>query len=191
MQPFTTHIGTAAPLLIDNVDTDQIIPSREMKTVSKTGLGDGLFAAQRYISGREINPDFVLNQEIYSGATILLAGKNFGCGSSREHAVWALKDYGFRVVIAESFGDIFYNNCIRNGILCIAWPQDFIAKLGDIVCVDLPQQRIDDIPFDMPVGDKHLLVEGLDAIALTLEHTAEIDAFFTGDRLEHSWKYIK
>ena len=130
MKPFTLHTGIAAPLLRDNVDTDQIIPSREMKSVTKTGLGKGLFAGQRYLPNGLPNPDFVLNQADYKAATILLSGKNFGCGSSREHAVWALKEYGFRAVIAESFGEIFYNNCIRNGILCVQMSKAKIVNLA-------------------------------------------------------------
>jgi len=155
---FTTHIGTAAPLIRDNIDTDQIIPSREMTSVSKTGLSDGLFAGQRYIEDRVENPEFILNQELYRGATILLSGKNFGCGSSREHAVWALKEYGFRVIIAESFGDIFYNNCVRNGILCVQLEGKIIASFGDIVSIDLPRQLVNQTPFDIPLKGWMVLV---------------------------------
>jgi len=157
--------------------------------VSKTGLGDGLFASQRYIFERELNPDFVLNQEIYSGATILLSGKNFGCGSSREHAVWALKDYGVRAIIAESFGEIFYNNCVRNGILCISLNKDIITNFGDIVTLNLPEQTADYISFEIAIGDKRMLLEGLDGIALTLEHEADIKDYFRRDKAERPWAY--
>ncbi len=190
MKPFTTHKGIAVPLLRDNIDTDQIIPSREMKTVSKTGLGEGLFAGQRYIEGRVENPDFILNQPDYKDATILLSGKNFGCGSSREHAVWALKDYGFRAVIAESFGEIFYNNCIRNGILALQLSRADIEALGHEVSIDLPNQRINDVSFDIPKGDKDILINGLDPIAMTLKHQDKIDAFFTEDAKKNGWKYL-
>jgi len=189
MKPFTTHTGTAAPLIRDNIDTDQIIPSREMKSVSKTGLSDGMFAGQRYIEGRKENPDFVLNQELYRGATILLSGKNFGCGSSREHAVWALKEYGFRAIIAESFGEIFYNNCVRNGILCVQLEGAIIAELGDVVSIDLPNQLVDQTSFDIPIGDKHMLVDGLDGIGLTLQNEAEISAYFERDKKDRPWVY--
>lgn len=189
MKAFTMHTGLAVPMLQDNIDTDQIIPSREMKTVSKTGLGDGLFAGQRYINEREIDPDFILNNELYDGATILLAGKNFGCGSSREHAVWALNDYGFRAVIAESFGDIFYNNAVRNGLLPIELNTGDIASLGEIVSIDLAAQRVDSLPFNIAQGDKQRLLEGLDPIDVTLKHDAEIEAFFTVDKAVQPWKY--
>ncbi len=189
MKPFHVHTGIAAPLMGDNIDTDQIIPSREMKTVSKTGLAAGLFAGQRYFEGRVSNPGFVLNIPKFERATILLSGKNFGCGSSREHAVWALKDFGFRAVIAESFGDIFYNNCVRNGILPIHMNADSIAELGLNVTIDLPKQTVDDVSFEIPAGDKKMLIEGLDMIDQTLEHKAEIDGFFKNDKRVNSWKY--
>lgn len=189
MQPFIKYSGIAAPLFRDNIDTDQIIPSREMKTVSKTGLKDGLFAGQRYVSGREINPDFILNQEPYKDATILLSGKNFGCGSSREHAVWALKDFGIRAVIAESFGEIFYNNCIRNGILAAQMDGSAIKILGQNVTIDLVNQQINGIAFKIPTADKVTLMEGLDAIAVTLKQKTEIDAFFAKDKEKFGWKY--
>lgn len=187
MIPFTMHTGIAAPFLRDNVDTDQIIPSREMKSVTKTGLSDGLFAGQRYISKREINPEFILNQDNFRDATILLSGKNFGCGSSREHAVWALKEFGFRAVIAESFGEIFYNNCVRNGILCVPLDANVIVTLGYSVCINLPEQTVEGVYFDIPAGDKKMLVNGLDAIDLTLEHKSAIDAWFVKDRVLRSW----
>ena len=174
-------------MLRDNIDTDQIIPSREMKSVTKTGLSDGLFAGQRYIKEREINPDFVLNQEFFQGSSILLSGKNFGCGSSREHAVWALKEYGFRAIIAESFGEIFYNNCVRNGLLCVQLSADDIASFGDIVAINLPKQTVDKFHFEIPAGDKHMLVNGLDPISLTLQHKDEIDNWFAKDTQLRPW----
>ena len=189
MQPFTIHTGTAAPLIHDNIDTDQIIPSREMKSVSKTGLSDGMFAGQRYLNDRIENPDFVLNQEIFRGATILLSGKNFGCGSSREHAVWALKEYGIRAIIAESFGDIFYNNCVRNGILCVQMGAEDIAALELIVVIDLAQETVDGIAFDIPDGDKTMLIGGLDPIGLTLQNQADIEAFIAQDKTVRPWVY--
>lgn len=187
--PFTTHSGIAARLIRDNIDTDQIIPSREMKTVSKTGLANGLFAGQRYLSGRDPNPEFVLNQPPFDRASILLSGNNFGCGSSREHAVWALKDFGFRAIIAESFGEIFYNNCVRNGVLCTQLPRAEIAALGETVIIDLPEQRIDSFRFDIPESDKTMLVGGLDPIAMTLKHQADIDAHIANDKKLRPWVY--
>ena len=188
-QPFNIHIGIAAPLIRDNIDTDQIIPSREMKSVSKTGLSDGMFAGERYISGREPNPDFVLNKIVYANATILLSGQNFGCGSSREHAVWALKEYGFRVIIAQSFGEIFYNNCVRNGILPIILKAKDIAGLPHQLTIDLPNQTIGGLSFDISAGDKAMLVDGLDVIAQTLDHEAEIELFFEKDKSDRPWIY--
>jgi len=187
--PFTKYVGIAAPLIRDNIDTDQIIPSREMKSVSKTGLSGGMFAGQRYISDRQINPDFVLNTPEYKDATILLSGKNFGCGSSREHAVWALKEYGFRAIIAESFGEIFYNNCVRNGILPIQMSGGIIAKLGRNVRIDLENQTVNDNVFDIPKGDKNMLLRGLDPIAMTLKDKAVIDAHFAKDVKDRPWIY--
>jgi len=189
MKPFKHHTGTAAALLRDNIDTDQIIPSREMKSVSKTGLSDGMFAGQRYTQGRVENPEFILNQDPFREATILLSGKNFGCGSSREHAVWALKEYGFRVIIAESFGEIFYNNCVRNGILCVEMDVDVLRTLGPEVTVDLIAQRVNGIKFEIARGDKRMLVEGLDTIALTLLDEVEISAFFEKDQTIRPWVY--
>ena len=186
---FTTHTGTAARLQGDNIDTDQIIPSREMKTVSKTGLGVGLFAAQRYTGERVPNPDFVLNQPGYEDTTILLAGKNFGCGSSREHAVWALLDYGIRAVVAESFGEIFYNNCVRNGVLPVQLSRAVIDGLGREVSIDLPAQTVDGHRFEIADGDKRMLVEGLDAVDLTLAHEADIEAWEAADRARRLWAY--
>lgn len=192
-KPFIIHTGMAAPMLRDNIDTDQIIPSREMKSVSKIGLGDGMFAGQRYTKpgGREPNPDFVLNQPAYKRATILLSGKNFGCGSSREHAVWALAEYGIRAVIAESFGQIFYNNCITNGIAAITLGAKDIAKLKAVnpVTIDLPSQTANDIPFFINKGDKDMLVGGLDAIGMTLSHADTIKTHIQKDHIARAWAY--
>ena len=188
-KPFTTLTGLAAPMLRDNIDTDQIIPSREMKSVSKTGLAGGLFAGQRYFGGRNPNPEFVLNKPEFAEAAILLSGKNFGCGSSREHAVWALKEYGIRAIVAESFGEIFYNNCVRNGILPIILSADQIKSFSGELVIDLPGQTINQFTFDIAPGDKAMLVGGLDAIALTLENPADIQAFLSKDRRERPWIY--
>ena len=187
MKGFTTHTGVAARIPGDNVDTDQIIPSREMKTVSKTGLGAGLFAGQRYREGRTPNPDFVLNRPEYQDATILLGGKNFGCGSSREHAVWALADYGIRAVVAESFGEIFHGNCVRNGVLPVQLSGAVIDTLPREVAIDLPAQTIGGHAFDIAPGDKRMLVEGLDPIALTLEQAYAIEAWFAADARRRPW----
>ncbi|RKQ71958.1 3-isopropylmalate dehydratase small subunit [Litorimonas taeanensis] len=187
--PFIIHTGVAAPFIRDNVDTDQIIPSREMKSVYKTGLKDGLFAGQRYIKDRIPNPDFILNQQGYEAASILLSGQNFGCGSSREHAVWALKEYGFRAVVAESFGEIFYNNCVRNGILPIQLSAEHIYKLPKTLTIDLQGQTVNGVSFDIPEGDKAMLVGGLDPIAMTLQKQAEIDAFIAQDKVNRPWAY--
>ncbi|MEM8919987.1 MAG: 3-isopropylmalate dehydratase small subunit [Pseudomonadota bacterium] len=204
MQAFTHHIGVAAPLLRDNIDTDQIIPSREMKTVSKAGLGGGLFAGWRYQSPdtRMPDPDFVLNRPDYSGASILLSGANFGCGSSREHAVWALMDFGFCAIIAESFGEIFFNNCIMNGLLPISLLRPKIEALGAFVSedpqshrldIDLDAQTIvcagDTIGFDIATGPKSRLLKGLDAIGETLQHRDAIAKFLANDARKRPWAY--
>lgn len=187
--PFVTHMGVAAPLRRDNIDTDQIIPSREMKTVSKTGLSDGLFAGQRYLEGRTPNPDFVLNQPDYRDATVLLGGANFGCGSSREHAVWALKEYGIRAIIAESFGDIFHGNMIGNGLLPIQLSSEVIDQLPTEVEINLPNQTVCGHGFEINAGAKRRLVEGLDAIAETLQLQDRIEAWLQRDREERPWVY--
>lgn len=206
MRAFTRHRGIAAPLLRINVDTDAIIPSREMKTVGKRGLSAGLFAGWRYLGGpgsREPNPDFVLNQSAYAGASILLSGANFGCGSSREHAVWALDEYGIRCIVAPSFGAIFQNNCVRNGLLPIVLDDVHIKALAAQVEND-PQHAQLDIDLEAgtltgPDGVAHcftldpaqrtMLLEGLDAIGLTLKSQALIDAHIERDRLQRPWAY--
>ncbi|CAM3816900.1 3-isopropylmalate dehydratase small subunit [Litorimonas haliclonae] len=188
-QPLTLHTGFAAPILRDNIDTDQIIPSREMKTVSKLGLGDALFAGQRYVKDRDEDPSFILNKPPFNKATIILSGENFGCGSSREHAVWALKDFGIRAVIAESFGDIFYKNCIVNGIAAIILPKEIIKSLGQKVTLNLPEQTVDGQHFQIAENDKRMLVEGLDAIALTEKFAEEISNYLKQDKSNRPWVY--
>jgi len=200
MRAFTTLTGIAAPLIRPNVDTDAIIPSREMKGVSKSGLADGLFAGWRYLNERERIPDpnFVLNQPAYAGASILLGGENFGCGSSREHAVWALAEYGFRAVLAPSFAPIFENNCFRNGVLAARLSAEFIdhvATSAGPVSIDLPAQEVKahdgtTARFDINLEAKEMLVRGLDAIALTLTMSDAIAAFRDRDRSLRPWAYL-
>ena len=190
MQKFDQLTGVAAPLPMMNVDTDMIIPKQFLKTIKRTGLGKNLFDEMRYTTdGKEI-PDFVLNKPQYRKAQILVAGANFGCGSSREHAPWALLDFGIRCVIAPSFADIFYNNCFKNGILPIALPQEDVDKLMDdanrganaIISVDLEKQEIRGpdggcIKFEIDAFRKHCLLNGLDDIGLTMQKAANIDSF--------------
>ena len=200
MDKFTTLEGVAAPLNQINVDTDMIIPKQYLKTIKRTGLAKGLFSEKRYRDDGSENPDFVLNKPAYRKAKILVAGDNFGCGSSREHAPWALLDFGIRCVISTSFGDIFYNNCFKNGILPIRLPQSEIDKLIDdasrganaTITVDLPNQEIRGpdggvIHFDIDPFLKRCLMEGLDDIGLTLEKAAAIDSFEARDRLARPW----
>ena len=202
MQKFTTLRGVAAPLPMINVDTDMIIPKQFLKTIKRTGLGKNLFDEMRYeVDGRE-KPDFVLNQPAYRKAQILVAGENFGCGSSREHAPWALLDFGIRCVIATSFADIFYNNCFKNGILPIKLPQADVDLLMDdakrgsnaIVTIDLEKQEITGpdgglVHFEIDPYRKHCLLNGLDDIGLTLQKASEIDRFEARDRLSRPWLY--
>jgi 3-isopropylmalate/(R)-2-methylmalate dehydratase small subunit len=206
MEPFKQLTAVAAPLLRDNIDTDIIIPSREMKSVSKTGLSTGLFAGWRYreIGSRDPNPDFVLNQPQYAGTAILLGGGNFGCGSSREHAVWALAEYGIRAVIAPSFAPIFFGNCVRNGIVPVRLPVPVIAEIAawvtaapaaNQVTVDLVARRVRagaqlDVAFDIDDEPRDMLLEGLDAIDLTWKWRAQIDAFEAQDRQARPWIYL-
>ena len=205
MTPFTTHTGVAAPLRRINIDTDAIIPSREMKTVTKRGLAGGLFAGWRYSdpAARTPNPDFVLNQADYAGASILLGGDNFGCGSSREHAVWALVEYGIRCIVAPSFGAIFFNNCVRNGLLPVVLDDAVIQDLADAVQIDPQAQQLTvdltrntlvapDCPehgFELAEGHRHMLLNGLDPIGVTQQHQADIDAFIKQDRQARAWAY--
>ena len=191
MQPFTTLTGVAAPLEIINVDTDMIIPKQYLKTIKRTGLGTGLFAEMRYQRGRLTeNPDFVLNKPAYRKAQIIVAGDNFGCGSSREHAPWALLDFGIRCVISTSFADIFYNNCFKNGILPVTVSQEDLDKLMDdakrganaTLTVDLETQEIRGpdggvVKFDIDPFRKHCLMNGLDDIGLTMEKAPAIDTY--------------
>ncbi len=202
--PLDQHTGVAVPLMRINIDTDAIIPSREMKRVSKEGLGEALFANWRYadVTTRRENPDFILNQDAYRQASILVAGDNFGCGSSREHAVWALKDFGIRVIVAPSFGSIFYGNCVLNGILPIRLAQSHVEALaaeieaqpGVRFSVDLVKQQLSTpagklAEFDISAADKRMLVEGLDGIALTQQRDAEIVSFIAADREQRPWVY--
>jgi 3-isopropylmalate/(R)-2-methylmalate dehydratase small subunit len=197
MKPFTKLISRAAPLLRNNVDTDTIIPSREMRSTGKKGLADGLFAQWRYLDpdARTPNPDFVLNNPKFSEAEIILGGQNFGCGSSREHAVWALSEYGIRCIIAQSFAPIFVQNCILNGILPVVLPSQTIARLVDCeITVNLFSQQIqvneDRWTFDIGEEPKTMLLEGLDAVALTMKHSAAIAAWQTADQLQRPYIYL-
>lgn len=187
--------GVAAPLIRANIDTDAIIPSREIKGVGKTGLADGLFAGWRYTEDRTPDPGFVLNDPHYAHAPILLAGQNFGCGSSREHAVWALHEYGVRAVIAPSFAPIFASNCMCNGIVPVALDAATIATLGDRVTVDLLAQTVTSgavaAPFAIDPEAKAMLAEGLDAIDLTLKNAGAIAAFHAADRAARPWIYLE
>jgi len=200
MDKFTTLTGVAAPLPLINIDTDMIIPKQFLKTIKRTGLGKNLFDEMRYTKdGAEI-PDFVLNQPAYRRAQILVAGANFGCGSSREHAPWALADFGIHCVIAASFADIFYNNSFKNGILPIILPQALVdllmedAKKGSnaVLTVDLESQTISrpdgqKIAFDVEPFRKHCLLNGLDDIGLTLQKQSKIDSFESNRKLSQPW----
>ena len=191
MKPFTSLTSIVVPLIRDNIDTDAIIPSREMTSTGRTGLADGLFAPWRYLEGRVPDPDFVLNQPQFAAAQILATGANFGCGSSREHAVWALAEWGIRAVIAESFAPIFRNNCIRNGVLPVVLDSGAIAAVaGRIVTIDLADQIVDGWEFDIDSEAKTMLLEGLDAIDLTMKHKEAIAAFHARDRAERPWVYL-
>ncbi len=194
MRPFTVLTGIAAPLLRDNIDTDTIIPSREMKSTGKTGLAQGLFAPWRYsdVTARTPDPQFVLNRPEFANAPILLAGANFGCGSSREHAVWALAEWGIRCIIATSFAPIFRANCIRNGLLPVTLPAETIAALaGKSVIIDLPAQSAGEHSFTIDGEAKAMLLEGLDAIDLTLKHRDAITAWQASDRMGRPWVYLE
>ena len=201
MRAFDEHVGVAMPLPEDNINTDVIIPSREMRSVSKSGLADGLFAPWRYLDpdSREENPSFVMNKATYRDASILIAGKNFGCGSSREHAVWALMEAGFRVIIAESFATIFYNNALRNGLLAIALDRHRVDALVapvrvETLSVNLADQTISAgamvVRFDIDPDAKEMLLEGIDEIALTQRNAASIDTFEQRDRENRPWIYF-
>jgi len=209
MQKFEVHRGLVAPLPRANVDTDAIIPKQFLKSIRRTGFGPNLFDQWRYLdrgepgmdnSRRPLNQEFVLNQARYKNASILLAGKNFGCGSSREHAPWALLQFGFRAVVAPSFADIFFNNCTKNGLLPVALPQAVVDRLFDEVAVtpgyqltvDLPRQLVvegdgTEHGFDVAPFRKHCLLNGFDDIELTLRHSDKIAAFESKRLTERPW----
>jgi len=210
MEPFVRHTGLVAPLDRANVDTDSIIPKQFLKSIKRSGFGPNLFDAWRYLDrgepgmssdGRPRNPDFVLNESRYQGASILLARRNFGCGSSREHAPWALADYGFRALIAPSYADIFYNNCCKNGLLAIVLTESQVDRLFDAVkafpgfklVIDLERQTVSasdgsmTYSFDIDPFRKHCLVNGLDDIGLTLQHADAIREFEARRLAEEPW----
>jgi len=201
MEKFTTLSGVAAPLPMVNVDTDMIIPKNFLKTIKRTGLKDGLFYEMRWTADGQ-KKDFILDQPAYQNAKILVSGPNFGCGSSREHAPWALLDFGIRCIIAESFADIFYNNCFKNGVLPIKVPKEIIDKLLDdasrgsnaVIEVDLEKQQIrgpdgGTVHFDIDPFRKHCLLNGLDDIGLTMEKQSDIDDFETRQKDSQPWLY--
>ncbi|MGR3805896.1 3-isopropylmalate dehydratase small subunit [Marinibacterium profundimaris] len=200
MDKFTTLTGIAAPLPLINIDTDMIIPKQFLKTIKRSGLGKNLFDEMRFNQDGSENPDFVLNQPAYRETEILVAGDNFGCGSSREHAPWAIKDFGIKCVIAPSFADIFYNNCFKNGILPIAMPQEVVDVLmkdaekgaNARMTVDLDAQTVttsdgEVFTFEIDSFRKHCLMEGLDDIGLSLEKVASIDAFEAQADIARPW----
>lgn len=211
MQKFSVETGIVIPMDRPNVDTDAIIPKQFLKSIKRTGFGPNLFDEWRYLdhgepgqdcSQRPLNPDFELNQPRYQGGTILLARENFGCGSSREHAVWALDDFGIRVILAPSFADIFFSNTSKNGILAIKLEETLIDKLFEQVTaapgyqlkVDLPAQTItlpdgETLSFEIDGFKKHCLIEGLDDIGLTLQHTADIEAYEEKRKQEAPWLF--
>jgi len=211
MKKFETHTGVVAPLDRKNVDTDLIIPKQFLKSIKRSGFGKNLFDEIRYLdegqpdqdcTGRPLNPDFVLNKVEFAGASILLARNNFGCGSSREHAPWALDDYGFRAVIAPSFADIFFNNCFKNGLLPIILSEDEVDQLfaavaaapGMSLTVDLLNQKVvspngAQYSFEVDGFRKHCLLNGLDDIGLTLEHADEIRAYEAKRRQQAPWLF--
>ncbi|MDG3042562.1 3-isopropylmalate dehydratase small subunit [Roseicyclus marinus] len=200
MEKFTKLSGIAAPMPLVNIDTDMIIPKQFLKTIQRSGLGKNLFDEMRYTQDGQEIPDFVLNKPQYRNAQIIVAGDNFGCGSSREHAPWALLDFGIRCVISTSFADIFFNNCFKNGILPIVLPQEDVDKLMDdaqrganaVITVDLENQTITgpdggSISFEVDPFRKHCLLNGLDDIGLTLEKAAAIDTFETQAAQSRPW----
>ncbi len=209
MTPFTVHKGLVAPMDRENVDTDAIIPKQFLKSIARAGFGPNLFDEWRYLdkgepgidpATRRPNPDFVLNQKRYAGASVLIARRNFGCGSSREHAPWALGQYGFRSIIAPSYADIFFNNCFKNGLLPIVLPEHQVAKLFDEVhgfvgyqlLVDLPRQVVvkpdgSELAFEVEAFRKYCLINGFDDIGLTLRHADEIRAFEAARLARQPW----
>ena len=202
MQAFTKLTGIAAPLPKANVDTDQIIPARFLKSISRLGFGKNLFANFRFKEDGAENPDFVLNQEPYRKAEVLIAFENFGCGSSREHAPWALLDFGIRCVIAPDFADIFHNNCFKNGVLPVRLPREICEKLMEDakmggnarISVDLERQVVvrpngEEIPFQIDPLRRHLMLNGLDDIGQTMQHAPAIDGFEARQRAAQPWLY--
>lgn len=209
MKKFTIETGIVVPLNRSNVDTDAILPKQFLKSIKRTGFGVSLFEEWRYLdewhddvdyNNRQINPDFVMNFPMYAGATILMARDNFGCGSSREHAVWALEDYGFRTVIAPTFGEIFYNNCFKNGVLPIQLSEEEVEELFQLsegkavkLTIDLAQQTVSagdkKYTFDIDPFRKDCMLKGLDAIGLTLQHADEIAAFEKRYKNECPWVF--
>jgi 3-isopropylmalate/(R)-2-methylmalate dehydratase small subunit len=200
MEPFVRFEGIPAALDRVNVDTDQIIPKQFLKRVERTGFGQYLFFDWRFLPDGQPNPDFELNQPSFQGASILVAGRNFGCGSSREHAPWALLDYGFRAIVAPSYADIFYNNCFKNGVLPVTLPEETVDEIlararatpGYRLTVDLDRCVVEDslglvAPFEIDAFRRHCLLNGLDDIGLTLEHSPEIATFETH---RPSWKTV-
>ncbi|OUR67709.1 3-isopropylmalate dehydratase small subunit [Bermanella sp. 47_1433_sub80_T6] len=211
MRAFTLHSGIVAPMDRANIDTDMIIPKQFLKSIKRSGFGPNLFDELRYTdvgqpdadnSGRPLNPDFILNREPYNKASVLLARDNFGCGSSREHAPWALEDFGFRVVIAPSFADIFYNNCFKNALLPIVLDEaivdglfkDVAAQEGLELTIDLESQKIikgdgEEIPFEVDAFRKHCLLNGLDDIGLTLQDSDQIKAYEKKRSAQAPWLF--
>lgn len=211
MQAFKQHSGIVAPMDRPNVDTDAIIPKQFLKSIKRSGFGPNAFDDWRYLdeggpdidnATRRLNPDFILNQSPFDKASILVARENFGCGSSREHAVWALEDFGFRSIIAPSFADIFFNNCFKNGVLPICLNADVVELIFDQIeqmpgyelSIDLEKQiisgkNIDPISFDVDVFRKHCLLDGLDDIALTLQHADDIRTYEKKQKQEARWLF--
>jgi 3-isopropylmalate/(R)-2-methylmalate dehydratase small subunit len=202
LEPFTTHTGLVMPLDRRNVNTDEIIPARFLKTVKRTGFAEALFANWRFLADGTPNPDFILNKPRYKEASILLAGDNFGCGSSREHAPWSIREYGFRSIIAPSFADIFYNNCFNNGILPVTLAENIVQELmnaveereGYTLSIDLagqtvttPDSRV--LPFAIDAVRKQALLEGLDNIGWTLSHNDEIAAYEAQRKQDAPWLF--
>ena len=201
MDKLRSHSGVAAPLNLVNVDTDMIIPKQFLKTIKRTGLSEGLFDEMRRTPEGEVVEGFALNQPQYKDSSVLVAGDNFGCGSSREHAPWALVDWGFRVIIAPSFADIFYNNCFNNSILPIALPQEQVDKLMqdanqastisvnvEALTIERPNGEV--IRFTLDEGLQRRLLEGLDPVGMTLEHAEDITTFETSDRADRPWAHM-
>ena len=201
MEKLRSHSGVAAPLNLVNVDTDMIIPKQFLKTIKRTGLSEGLFDEMRRTPDGEVVEGFALNQPQYKDSSVLVAGDNFGCGSSREHEPWALVDWGFRVIIAPSFADIFYNNCFNNSILPIALPQEQVDKLMqdanqastisvnvEALTIERPNGEV--IRFTLDEGLQRRLLEGLDPVGMTLEHAEDITTFETSDRADRPWAHM-